>query len=125
MVEAWGKNQQQVVEQQWLVIQIELQRLVVELYVGNFSDDVLEMALFPGLGRVVHHGDDGVIKLLVFVVQEHQLCPQVGLFRCSQDLQYHKDLPEHHTSTTSPGHVYLVSSRKTTYTTGCEFKGIP
>ena len=53
-------------------------------YLGN---DILELALFPGVGGVAHHGDDGVVVLLVLVVQEHQLCPQVGLLSRPQYLK--------------------------------------
>jgi hypothetical protein len=78
------QHQQQVVQQQRLVVQVELYRLVVELDVGNFGDDVLEVALAPRLGRVRHHGQHGVVVLLVLVVQEDQFGPEVGLLRRSQ-----------------------------------------
>ena len=50
------------------------------------GDDVFELALLPGIGGVAHHGDDGVVVLLVLVIQEHQLRPQVGLLRRPQHL---------------------------------------
>lgn len=49
------------------------------MYLG---DDVLELTLFPGVCGMAHHGDNGVIKLFILVVQENQLCPQVSLL-CS------------------------------------------
>jgi hypothetical protein len=58
-------------------------------YLGN---DILEVALPPCLGGVGHHGERCVVVLLVLVVQEHQLSPQVRLLSCSQYL------PTHHIS---------------------------
>ena len=55
----------------------------IKVYLG---DDVFELPLLPGICRVVHHGDDGIVELLVLVVQEDQLGPQVSLLRRSQDL---------------------------------------
>ena len=50
------------------------------------SDDILEVPLPPSLCGVGHHGQHGVIKLLVLVVQEHQLGPEVSLLGRSQHL---------------------------------------
>ena len=54
--------------------------------VPYLGDDVFELALLPGVCGVVHHGDDGVVELLVLVVQEDQLRPQVGLLGRPQHL---------------------------------------
>ena len=43
--------------------------------VTHLGDDVLELWLPPGFRGVGHDGQDGVVKLVVFVVQEHQLGP--------------------------------------------------
>ena len=56
------------------------------LALAYLCDDVFELALLPGVGGVAHHGDDGVVVLLVLVVQEHKLRPQVGLLRRPQHL---------------------------------------
>ena len=72
--------------QRRLVVQVELQRAVVQLDVGHLGDDVLEVALLPRVRRVVHHGDDRVVELLVLVVQEHELRPQMRLLGSAQDL---------------------------------------
>lgn len=53
----------------------------------HFGDDVLEVSLAPGLGGVLHHGERGVVELLVLVVQEHQLRPQVRVLRGAEDLE--------------------------------------
>ena len=50
------------------------------------GDDVFELALLPGVRGVAHHGDDGVVELLVLVVQEDQLGPQVCLLGRPQHL---------------------------------------
>lgn len=62
--------------------------LVGALCCRCLGDDVFEQALLPGIGRMVHHGDDGVVVLLVLVVEEHQLGPEVGLLRCPENLRH-------------------------------------
>lgn len=52
------------------------------------GDDVFELALLPGVCGVVHHGDDGIVVLLVLVVEEHKLSPQVSLLRCPENLEH-------------------------------------
>ena len=52
---------------------------------GDFGDYVFELSLLPGICWMIHHGDDGIVILLILVVQEDQLGPQVSLFCCSQD----------------------------------------
>ena len=52
----------------------------------DLGDDVLELRLPPGLGGVGHDGQDGVVKLVVLVVQEHELGPQVGLLGSAEYL---------------------------------------
>ena len=86
VIHAWRENQQEVVEKQWLIVEIELQRSVVDLDVGHLRDDVLEVALLPRVRRVVHHRYDRVVILLVLVVQEYELRPQVSLVCCSKHL---------------------------------------
>jgi len=86
MIHAWRQHQQKVVEKKRLVVQVELQRAVVDLDVCDLRDHVLEVALFPRVRRVVHHRNDGIVVLFVFVVEEHKLRPQVGLIGRTQDL---------------------------------------
>ncbi len=80
------QNEQQIVQHHRLVIQVELDGLVVQFDVGHLGDDVLEVRLAPRLCRVSHHGQCGVVVFLVFVVQEDQLGPEVGLFSSSKNL---------------------------------------
>ena len=86
MIHARHQDQQKVVEQQRLVVEVELQCSVVDLDVGHLRDHVLEVALFPRIRRVVHHRDDGIVILLVLVIEEHELRPQVSLVGCTQHL---------------------------------------
>ncbi len=53
----------------------------------DLGDDVLELRLPPGLGGVGHDGQDGVVKLIVLVVQEHKLRPQMSLLCRTQNLE--------------------------------------
>ena len=39
------------------------------------GQDVRKMPLSPGLCGVNHHGEGGVVELLVLVMEEDQLCP--------------------------------------------------
>ena len=86
VIEARGENNQQVVDKQGLVVEVELKGLVVELNVGDLCDDVLEVALLPGLRGMGHHGQNGVVIFLVLVVEEDQLGPEVGLLSCTKNL---------------------------------------
>ena len=57
-------------------------------------DDVLEVRLSPRLRGMRHHGEHCVVELLVFVVQEDELRPEVGLLRCAQDFWNVDSRPE-------------------------------
>lgn len=64
--------------------------------VMHLGDDVFELALLPGICWVVHHGDDGVVVLLVLVVKEHELPPQVGLLRGPENLKHKRSWCQRH-----------------------------
>ena len=87
VVHAGREDEEEVVQHHGLVVQVELDGLVVQLDVGHLGDDVLEVGLAPGLCGVGHHGQHGVVVLLVLVVQEHQLGPQVSLFGGAENLE--------------------------------------
>lgn len=55
----------------------------------HLGDNVFKLAFFPGIRRMVHHGDDGIVIFLVFIIEEHQLCPEVGLLSCPENLKIH------------------------------------
>ena len=61
--------------------------LVVVLGVGNLDDHLLEAALLPCNGRVLGHRIDCVVELLVLLVQEHELVPEVCLSICEPNSQ--------------------------------------
>ncbi len=71
VIQTWDEDVQKVVDKQWLVIEVKLESLVVELDVGDLCNDLLEVSLPPGHSGVGHHSDDGVIILLIFVIKEH------------------------------------------------------
>ena len=73
VIQSGRQHNEEVVDQKRLVIQVERQRTVVQLNIGNLCDDLLEEALLPGLRGVGHHGEHGIVVLLVFVVEEDQL----------------------------------------------------
>ena len=86
VIEARCEHNQQVIDEERLVVQVELKGPVVELNVGHLRDDILEVALLPGLGGMGHHSEDGVVVLLVLVVEEDKLGPEVGLLSCTKNL---------------------------------------
>ena len=51
------------------------------------GDNLLEVLLSPALCRVLHHGEGGVVVLLVLVVEEDELGPQVSLFGSAKNLR--------------------------------------
>ena len=68
VIHARCENQQHVVQQKRLVVKIELNSFVVELNIGHFSNNILEVSFSPGFRWMRHHRQNGVIILLVFVV---------------------------------------------------------
>jgi hypothetical protein len=80
VVHARRQHQQYVVQQQGLVLHVKLDGFIIKLDVRHLGDDVLEVALAPRLGRMLHHREDRVVVLLVFVVQEDELGPKVSRF---------------------------------------------
>ena len=86
VVKTRSQHNQEVVDEEWLVVEVELERLVVELDVGYLCDNVLEVALLPGLCWVGHHRERCVVVLFVLVVEEDKLRPKVGLLSCTKNL---------------------------------------
>ena len=70
VVQAWRQYHKQIVNEKGSVIEVKLERPVVELDIGHLGDDLLEEAFPPGFGGVGHHGEDGIVVLLVFVIEE-------------------------------------------------------
>ena len=70
------------------MVEVELKGLVVEFNVGHLCHHVLEMALLPGLRGVGHHRQDSIVVLLVLVVEEDKLRPEVGLLSSTENLPW-------------------------------------
>lgn len=60
----------------------------------HLGDELLELVLLPGLGRVRHHGEHRVVELLVLVVEEDELGPQVRRLGRAQHLRDVQARPE-------------------------------
>lgn len=76
---------QQVGDQRWLFLQIEVQGAVVDLQVGHLDDGLLEALMLPRVRRPLHHGQRGIVILVVVGVQEDELRPQMRfLARCDE-----------------------------------------
>lgn len=73
VVHAWGEYHEEIINQHRPEIQVELQRLVVQLNVSHFTNDIFEKSLFPGHCWVSHHGLYCIVVFFVFLVQEHKL----------------------------------------------------
>ena len=86
VIEARSEHNQEVINEQGLVVEVELEGLVVELDVGHLCDDVFELALLPRLRRVGHHREDSIVVLLVLVIEEDELRPEMGLLGCTKNL---------------------------------------
>ena len=54
---------------------------------SDLGNDVLELSFPPGVSRVIDHGKDGIVILLILVIEEHQLCPEMRLLCRSQHLR--------------------------------------
>ena len=72
VIQTWGEHHKEVVEKEWFVIEVKLETSIVKLNVGNLCDDIFEVVLFPSFCGMSHHGEDSIVILLVFVVEEHQ-----------------------------------------------------
>ena len=55
-----------------------------------FWNNVFEKPFFPSICWMRHHCENGVVILLVFIVKENQLCPQMRLLCCPEDLSEYK-----------------------------------
>lgn len=86
VVHARSENHKEIIDQHWPEIQVELQWFIVQFNISHFADDVFEQRLFPCHCRVSHHRLYSIVILLVFLVQKHQLWPQVSLFCCAKNL---------------------------------------
>ena len=61
VVDARDHDGKEVGEQGGLLLEVEGQGLVVDLNVGDTSDDILELVVLPSIGRAFDHGKGGVV----------------------------------------------------------------
>ena len=87
VVQSWHQHHKEIVNEAGVEVKVELQRTVVQLDVGDLGDDVLKRALLPGLCGVGHHGQHSIVVLLVLVIEEDELRPEMGLLGSPQHLQ--------------------------------------
>ena len=85
VVDARGEHREQVVKLRGVAHEVELERLVVNLQVGNLDADVLEADVLPRVG-VGHHHTRSVIVLVVRNVEERELLPGVHLLAGADEL---------------------------------------
>ena len=72
-------------EEEWLGVELELESLEVVLAVGDLDHNVLEAVLVPGDRWVLHHRVNGIVELLVLLVEEGELAPQRSLLGSTQN----------------------------------------
>lgn len=70
---------EKVVEQVWVLLQVEADSLVVHLHAADLDSHILEQDMLPGHRAVVHHHHGCIVVLVVLYVQEDQLLPVVEL----------------------------------------------
>jgi len=103
MINAGGKDGQQIGEQFGLFLEIEGQCTVISrgglksivhrkvhyflhLDVRDLDDDLLELLVLPSIRRSFHHRKGGIIEFVVFDVEEDELGPQMRCLGCFDDL---------------------------------------
>ena len=68
---------EEVIEQVWVLFQIEGDGPVIDLHIGDLDSHVLEEHMLPSQGRMVHHDHCSIVILVILYVQEYQLLPVV------------------------------------------------
>ena len=70
---------EKVIEQVWVLFQVEADGLVVHLHTADLDSHILEQDMLPGHRAVVHHHHGCIVVLVILYVQEDQLLPVVEL----------------------------------------------
>lgn len=86
VVNPGGEDDEKVVEEHRLLGKVVGEGLVVDLNVGDLDHDLLELVVLPCVGGALHHGEGGVVELVVLDVEEDELRPEVSLLRGANDL---------------------------------------
>lgn len=77
---------QQVVQGHWLLFEVEDDGLVEKIMIGHLDDTLAEYVMSEGSWGVVHHNLDGLVVLLVGLVQLDGLWPHLVLLTSSDKL---------------------------------------
>mmetsp|Transcript_46457 Transcript_46457/g.110420 ORF Transcript_46457/g.110420 Transcript_46457/m.110420 type:complete len:206 (+) Transcript_46457:1017-1634(+) len=77
MIHLGRDGAQQGVQLHWLLIQVELDRTIVELHVGDLLHDHQELVMREGHRAVSHHRVGRLVVLIIVRVQEHGMLPVV------------------------------------------------
>lgn len=81
-----GDKLEEVVQEERLFFEVEDHSTVVEVVVGNVDNVLGENVVSPGAGRVLHHGEDSLILLVVNGVEVDSLRPHLVLFASTNEL---------------------------------------
>ena len=120
MVNSRNENGQEVGQKGWLFLEVECQSLIItiagvsscisgivkciHLDVGSSYNHILELVMFPSIGRALYHCQSGVVlealfrhkkfyvkygnahEFVIFNIQEHQFWPKVCSLSSFDDL---------------------------------------
>ncbi|GJC99267.1 hypothetical protein ColKHC_08093 [Colletotrichum higginsianum] len=93
-VDASSERLEQVRKQRGVLLEVEVDGAVVDLQVGNLDDNLLELLVLPRVLGALNDRQGGVVKLIVVVVAEHQLGPEVRLLAGTDNLGEVHSAPE-------------------------------
>ena len=81
MQQRWHRRAhlEKVIEQVWVLLQVEADGLVVHLHTADLDSHILEQDMLPSHRAVVHHYHGCIVILIILYVQEDQLLPVVEL----------------------------------------------
>ena len=93
-IDASSEAGQEVGKQGRMLLDVELDGTVVNFQVGNLDADLLELLVVPGVLGTLDNGQGGVVELVVVVVAEDQLGPQVCFLAGTDHLGHVHSGPE-------------------------------
>ncbi|GKT40436.1 uncharacterized protein ColSpa_00617 [Colletotrichum spaethianum] len=93
-IDARSERLEQVRKQGRVLLKVEVDGAVVDLQVGDLDNNLLELLVLPGVLGALNDRQSGVIKLIVVVVAENQLGPEVRLLAGTDDLGQVHSAPE-------------------------------
>jgi hypothetical protein len=90
MINTSGKNIEEVIDEFWVLLQIEMGSLVVQLHIGNLDGHVLELHMIPSFWRMTHHCSSSIVELIILNIQVCKFLP-VLLFVANTDKSWNVD----------------------------------